>query len=357
MKGCGIAVAILVSVLQCGAENRDVNNICLGAPNLSYVASLISCSYYYACIDGVAYGYSCEEGKWFSTELQSCVHPEDSDCDIEQPPELPTPPPPTPSPMCDDVPDFSYLPSTESCQIYYQCIDGFAYRLSCPAYYWFNVTAQRCGNRYEFDCDLDTTTSVPPTTPANRCAFEPNFGLVENPSFCDRFFFCMSGMEFPMICWNELVFDYEKQTCVSPDQSDCDVTEPTPSPEPEPNLCENVDDGQSVLDSRYCNQYLTCQNEIGVSAVCTDGLWFDQDQQECVHPIDAYCPHGGNSASPTPDVCIGIEDGAFVASPYDCDSYYVCANEVAYRLFCPPKQHFDADRNMCDDSSLVVCPL
>lgn len=130
---------LVLSVSFVTAQSRGYDEVCLGA-NTTYVASPISCEYYYLCLDGTAYGYSCDDGKWFSTELQACVSPEESDCDIEQAPELPTAPPPTPSPVCDGVPSYTYVRSMETCQYYYMCIDQVAYLLSCPKGFWFNVS-------------------------------------------------------------------------------------------------------------------------------------------------------------------------------------------------------------------------
>lgn len=134
-------MALVAFVSFGNAEKRNYDEVCIGAPNLSYVASRISCEYYYACIDGVAYGYRCEDGEWFSTERQQCVPPSESDCDIDQAPELPTAPPPTTSPMCEGVENYRYVRSFDNCQYYYQCIDEFAYQLSCPKSFWFNVSA------------------------------------------------------------------------------------------------------------------------------------------------------------------------------------------------------------------------
>lgn len=108
--------------------------------------------------------------------------------------------------------------------------------------------------------------------------------------------------------------------------------------------------------SRFCNAYFTCEDEVGTPGICRDGLWFDEDRQECAHAMDAYCPHGlVPPTTPTPDVCRGVEDGRLVASPDSCNVYYVCANEIGYRAYCPPDQYFDEERQMCDDQEDVVC--
>ncbi|XP_001655682.2 peritrophin-48 [Aedes aegypti] len=355
MRVSRLSLLALVAFVSFGnAEKRNYDEVCIGAPNLSYVASRISCEYYYACIDGVAYGYRCEDGEWFSIERQQCVPPSESDCDIDQAPELPTAPPPTTSPMCEGVENYRYVRSFDNCQYYYQCIDEFAYQLSCPKSFWFNEEQQRCGNRYEFDCDLETTTRPPPPPPGNRCLGQPNFGLIYDPDYCYRFFKCMNGLPFPMVCWDGLWFDYASQTCVEPSETNCSATTPPPNPPPVPNICDDVEDGHSVLHYRFCNAYFTCENQVGTPGQCRDGLWFDEDRQECAHAMDAYCPHG-IVTTPRPDVCSGVEDGRLVASPDSCSAYYVCANENGYRAFCPPGQYFDEERQMCDDQQNVDC--
>lgn len=127
---------------------------CLGVPDLTYVRSPNACYLYYSCINGVAYPQSCSEGLYFSMELQHCVPPAESDCDLAEGPELPEPPLPEQSPMCDGIENFHYLSHPERCDLYYQCIDGIAYRLSCPLHYIFSSESQRCGNQYEFNCEL-----------------------------------------------------------------------------------------------------------------------------------------------------------------------------------------------------------
>ncbi|KAL9704472.1 hypothetical protein quinque_007990 [Culex quinquefasciatus] len=346
---------LVLSVSFVTAQSRGYDEVCLGA-NTTYVASPISCEYYYLCLDGTAYGYSCDDGKWFSTELQACVSPEESDCEIEQAPELPTAPPPTPSPVCDGVPSYTYVRSMETCQYYYMCIDQVAYLLSCPKGFWFNQEAQRCGNRYEFECDLEPSTPTPPPPPPNPCADQPNFGFIQDPSYCYRFSMCMNGYPFPMVCWDGLWFDYEAQTCVDPSETECGATTPPPNPPPPaPEICRDVEDGLRVLHYRFCNEYFTCNGEVGTPTICPDGDWFDEQSQACVHPMDAYCPHGGQQRPPTPNVCRGVDDGDLVPAPDSCSYYYVCANEEGYRVACPPDQYFDVYRQSCEYSA--ICNL
>lgn len=131
------------------------NGFCTGVPDLTYVRSPNACYLYYSCINGIAYPQSCSEGLYFSTELQRCVNPAESDCDIEDIPELPEAPAPEPSPLCSGVRNYGYIAEPSSCEWYYQCIDEIAYMLSCPKSFVFSYEKQRCGNRFEFVCRLD----------------------------------------------------------------------------------------------------------------------------------------------------------------------------------------------------------
>ncbi|XP_055620281.1 peritrophin-48-like [Toxorhynchites rutilus septentrionalis] len=260
------------------------------------------------------------------------------------------------SSICESIPNYHYVRSLENCQYYYQCIDGVAYKLSCPQYYWFSEEHQRCGNRYEFECDLESTTpsQTPPAEPQNRCLGEPNFSFVSDHTYCHQFSMCLLDIPFPMVCWDELWFDSEQQSCIPPDESTCDASTPPPTDPPTTNVCNGVEDGERVLGSKYCNQYYECRNQTAIFTVCIDGLLFDEDRQECVHPVDAHCPYGVQN-TPTPDVCNGVADGLLVASSNSCSVYYVCANNVGYRLFCPRDHFFDQNLQRCYESQDEIC--
>ncbi|XP_055599841.1 peritrophin-48-like [Uranotaenia lowii] len=353
MKGAVLAVFATLLALSSAADE-----ICLGVPDGSYVRGRYTCQDFYFCASGNAYFQSCPPGLWFSLEQQACVPPEESDCEYEQIPGLPEPPMPEPNPECEEVENFSYLAAQDSCQFYYQCIDGYSYRLSCPKGYWFNFEFQRCGNRYEFSCDLELSTPSPPMPPPSPCAGIQNFGLVPNIYHCYAFYMCIMDRHFPMTCEGNLWFDRATHTCRDPAEAECIQAGPPPPLPPSPNICENVADGQKELHYRFCNEYFECENQVGTPHICSEGLWFDEDAQDCVAPIDAFCPHGGQPGGPpVPNICIGADDGTLMPSEVNCQTYYVCANDVAYRLHCAQGQFFDREELRCAPMNEVVCPV
>lgn len=75
---------------------------CENVDEFIYIASLNDCRLYYQCISGIAFQLQCPRGNYFSTERQTCVPYDESDCPLLTPP---TPTPPV-IPTCDDVPEF-----------------------------------------------------------------------------------------------------------------------------------------------------------------------------------------------------------------------------------------------------------
>ncbi|XP_049298646.1 uncharacterized protein LOC125771742 [Anopheles funestus] len=353
-------VATILGCLLLAGSIQAYNEICIGVPNLTYVRSPQACYLYYACIDGQAYGYTCPDDLWFSMELQRCVPQDEADCDIEPAPELPEAPPRPPSPECEDVPDFTYLASTTSCQFYYQCIDNIAFRLSCPRGYWFSIELGRCGNRFEVECDIDEPTLTPtlptpgPSEP-NLCFGRPNFSYVQHPQFCQLFYYCLNGTPFPMICRNGFFFEENIQDCIPEEEAQCSNPGlPGSTPGPTPGICNNVEDGVMVINPQFCNQYYVCVEGTAYPTLCPDGTWFDDEQQSCGNPIDVFCPNGPPT-TPTPNVCVGIDDGEYVPSPQRCEAYYVCADGIGYILYCSPGLWFDQTTRECISPADAIC--
>uniref|UniRef100_A0A182ILF8 Chitin-binding type-2 domain-containing protein n=1 Tax=Anopheles atroparvus TaxID=41427 RepID=A0A182ILF8_ANOAO len=140
---------------------------------------------------------------------------------------------------CTSVPNLSYISSPNACYLYYSCIDGnaypqwyyqcidrIAYLLSCPLYYWFDEELQRCGTRFDVQCDREGSTTTmlptPPTVdPLELCDDLPDFTLVPSASFCDRYYSCFQGNPYPQNCLPGLWFNPNTLECDDPDNVDC----------------------------------------------------------------------------------------------------------------------------------------
>ena len=138
--------------------------ICEGVPEFRFVASQQDCYIYYQCIEGISYRLQCPRGTYFSTERQTCVPYQESDCPLLVSTTSPTPPQELPT--CADIPEFGYIPSLQACDYYYQCIEDIQYLLKCPRGLYFSFAQQTCVSPSDSDCPLINTTPVPPTTTA-----------------------------------------------------------------------------------------------------------------------------------------------------------------------------------------------
>ena len=77
-----------------------------------------------------------------------------------------------------------FLPSDQSCSLFYLCSNGRAIPLTCPGGLYFNVGTDQCDYRYNVNCTeptteppVWTTTEVPSSTPVR-----PNSTTTEVPS-------------------------------------------------------------------------------------------------------------------------------------------------------------------------------
>lgn len=166
-------------------------------------------------------------------QQQQCVPKDQSECDLTEPPVLPEAPAPDPSPLCDDVLNFRYVASVDSCQWYYQCIDRIAYRLSCPLFSWFDETLQRCGSLYDVECNIEastvTTVPTPPTVdPLDICYGQPDFILIPSNTLCERYYSCYQGIAYPNKCPSGLWFNPNTNMCDDPENVECPANTKAP---------------------------------------------------------------------------------------------------------------------------------
>ena len=140
---------------------------CRNVENFRFIASPTSCSLYYQCIEDVPFLVSCPRGLYFSEQIQTCDYSSNVNCDI-----FSTPRPSPPTPNCQNIPDNIFLPSQNSCSLYYQCIGNVPYLVSCPRGLYFNEQIQTCDYPSNVDC---VSTIVGPTTPVIPTA--PTVGM------------------------------------------------------------------------------------------------------------------------------------------------------------------------------------
>ncbi|XP_062565925.1 uncharacterized protein LOC134228158 [Armigeres subalbatus] len=329
--------------------------VCTGIPNMAYVRDPDYCYRYYKCVSGSPFPMICPSGQLFDQRQQSCRDAAEVECPIEDE----SPRPPASSGVCSGVPSGIQVPNPSACNQFYICVDEVGFPQVCNFGLWFDEDQQNCLQPEESFCDLGPpiTTTVAPH-PWIMCDDVPNYSYVASTNYCYRFFQCIEGAPFPMICRGNLWFDFESQSCKNPEDVYCIVSPNPPVVPSTPGICTNVTDGRQVRNPLACNQFYVCVEGVGYSLVCPDGMWFDEFYQVCQQPSLTYCPLSPQVTTPSPyERCLGEDDNRLLRNDFYCYRYYHCINEVAYPMICRPGRWFDFDRQLCDLTNNVICEL
>ncbi|XP_001848668.2 uncharacterized protein LOC6038983 [Culex quinquefasciatus] len=328
---------------------------CSGIPENAYVRDPNYCYRYFKCVGGSPFPMICPNEQWFDERQQRCRDRSEVDCVVEDEP----PRPPPTAGICNGVTNAIQVPNPRACNQFYICVDEIGFPQICGPGLWFDEERQTCSPPGETSCDLGPppTTTIAPH-PWALCDDAPNYSLVASPNYCYRFFQCIDGAPFPMICPNELWFDEERQMCADSSEVSCVVNPNPPVVPPTPQICAGIANGRQVQNPRACNQFYVCVDQVGYSLVCPTGLWFDEFHQICSPPSSTYCPLAPVTTTPSPyERCHGIPDYETVRNDFFCYRYYQCLDEVAYPMICRPGLWYDHERQVCDLSRNVQCEL
>ncbi|XP_058825804.1 uncharacterized protein LOC131685836 [Topomyia yanbarensis] len=324
---------------------------CENVPDLRMVRNDFYCYRYYQCVNDVPYPMICRAGLWFDVERQLCDLSLNVHCDLR--PGSPGPIIPTPA-ICEGIPNGNFERNWNFCNQYYLCVDEEAYPQICPDGLWFDDYRQSCDRPEKVYCPLGASTAEP--TPEERCYGVPDLSYLSNDGYCYRYFQCVDGVPYPLICNSHLWFSEESQSCLTTDEVSCEGENHPPVVPPTEGICTGVENGRQVLHPVFCNQFYVCIDEVGFAQICPFGLWFDEPQQSCSSPPDVECPHGlVPTASPIENICLDKPTGAKVANPIECEWFYICIDGNPFRSPCPEQMLFDRNLLQCVPADEADC--
>lgn len=274
---------------------QSTSNVCENQRDHTLVPSVDSCSMYFECIEDVPYLLSCPRGLYFSELRQSCDLLSNVECELTS---STTPGPTIPGPIisCENITNFQYIPSPDSCSEYYQCIDGVPYLLSCPRGLHFSDANQSCDLPSNANCPLVSptppgTSSPTPTTPGPTvsCINVDNFRFIASPTSCSLYYQCIEDVPFLLSCPRGLFFSEIIQTCDLPSNVICDsISTPKPPLPPTPN-CENKPNNVFLPSPNSCSFYYQCIDNVPYLVSCPRGLYFNEAIQTCDFPSNVNC--------------------------------------------------------------------
>ncbi|XP_017053088.1 uncharacterized protein LOC108096211 [Drosophila ficusphila] len=263
--------SVLLLTLFLGMSLADLFEECNDGNNLAFVTSPKSCAHYIFCNGDDSYDGECEEGEYFSPDMEMCEPMGDIDCrtglavqtednannaveinsevsDVAEPTTISTDVITTVAPsvivtvrpsvnqggtsisstispgtevvvtnMCpqlDNQTRIALLPNQNSCSDYYICYRGQALPMSCAASLHFNSRTGKCDHPENVMC------LAMASNPREQCKRHV-IDVYPHSDNCNYFYQCRSGYLMVQQCPFFYGWDYVKRTCVALSQARC----------------------------------------------------------------------------------------------------------------------------------------
>jgi len=170
------------------------------------------------------------------------------------------------------------------CDRYYECKDSQISDKLCPDGLVFDedsIQFAKCS--FPFATDCDGRDELQRANPTQLCPRQNGYFVHEDPTVCDKFYFCVDGIANPLTCPESLIFNPKTGQCAYSDQVN---REGCSSSEFFQFNCPN-DPNNAHAHPRYpdptdCQYFFLCLN--GKDARrngCQTGLLFNQKTQSC----------------------------------------------------------------------------
>lgn len=126
------------------------------------------------------------------------------------------------------------------------------------------------------------------------------------------------------------------------------------------SFCDEWENADTFPHPDSCSEFFMCWDGLLWELECEDGMLFDPwdgvcDDADSVTCLDDQLPEDPN---PDDDECPppGSNEVRFLPSPY-CDEFYICLNGQPILMFCRPGQHWNVEREFCDDPQQAGCDV
>lgn len=153
----------LISAQQGGIQDARCK-IDENPQNPTHLAHPMDCTKFYKCSQGLAFELSCPTGQHWNRGYSYCDSIDRAHCTVNSQSQLPHQPQWPQSPIIHpaylNCPQYNtpgrnvYFPHHLSCSNFYQCINGRAVYLTCPAGYHWNVAQSYCDTPNNANCQI-----------------------------------------------------------------------------------------------------------------------------------------------------------------------------------------------------------
>ncbi|KAK8739354.1 hypothetical protein OTU49_003593 [Cherax quadricarinatus] len=185
--------------------------------DVHYFSDSQQCDKYVECRDGVATEQLCPDGLLFNDKIKNgrypCDYPSEVDCGSRGRTQ-----PPQPTEFCQHQWGYFGSGNRAECGYFYNCVNGVAHLVNCPAGLAFSSSTYRCEWADESsDCDAEAYLgfSCPNSVDTNQLLLS-GYPQFRSPRDCRQFFICVNTSPRLQFCQLGLVFNEETYTCDEP---------------------------------------------------------------------------------------------------------------------------------------------
>ncbi|KAH8269984.1 hypothetical protein KR018_001638, partial [Drosophila ironensis] len=367
-------------------------NFCIGKADGSAVADKSNCTIFYVCSSNTATLQECPEGSYFEQDGWACVpgtcttEPPCDDttttteaCDESTTTELP-------GCDCENAKNGELVYDPDNCRQFYICING-------------ELVTGDCGTGNRFDSILKVCV----VDENNECCTEScsNGAVKVNPQDCSKYTVCENGQWLSKSCASGSYFnkyacevDSEKvcidgttsTTTTTTETTESTVTTSLPTDTSSTAIPASALDASTLETAAECNardpptsgkncwSYSVCISGRWQQEVCAKNFYFDASTGICRKDTDNLCPENKSTKvkskkrrpkrdagpeEPSSDCTCegGLEQGAIVAHPTDCDKYLICNNGELVEGFCGVGNVFKNCSGVCAPDTGATCWL
>lgn len=183
-----------IFILVLGQSQADVFDECNGADRFSFVESPKSCAHYIYCDGDDSYDGECEDGEYFSAELQLCEPMGDIDCRSGMPISADST---NNAPNSESAPAPSENNSGPESEVVSSTVSTTLSTTVAPPGPSVTVTSRPPANESGVSTGLFPSIEVAVTTLCPRQDNQSRIVLLPNGSSCSDYFICYRGSLFP----------------------------------------------------------------------------------------------------------------------------------------------------------------
>ncbi|EDV52120.1 probable chitinase 10 [Drosophila erecta] len=257
--------AIWVSLLFLGPSRADIFDECTDGNNLSFVTSPKSCAHYIFCNGDESYDGECEDGEYFSQDMEMCEPMGDFDCrtgaEVQR------------ENTTDSATEITSESSTMS-TVVISTLSPSAVVTLRPS---VNQSGATNTTSVSAGIEIVVTNVCPQLDNRNRIA------LLPNQNSCSDYYICYRGEALPMSCATSLHFNWRTGKCDHPENVRCLATAYNPREQ-----CK-----RHVIDvyphSDNCNYFYQCRSGYLMVQQCPFFYGWDYEKRSCVALGQAKC--------------------------------------------------------------------